>query len=105
MSNVANFVKQAVNKRGVVLFTKDDCGFCSMVKGIFDEISVKYDEHELNSNPDGTQIQDYMQEFTGARSVPRVFINGKCIGGGTETRKLHKAGELQAIVDAPPEGE
>jgi len=100
---VADFVKQAVGKPGVVLFTKDDCGFCSMVKGIFDDMGVKYDEHELNSNPDGPEIQEFMQEFTGARSVPRVFVNGKFIGGGTETRKLHKAGELQAVVEAPYE--
>ena len=39
-------------------------------------------------------IQDYLLKLTGARSVPRVFIGGKCIGGGSETRALHDQGKL-----------
>ena len=31
-----------------------------------------------------------MKQLTGARSVPRVFIDGKCIGGGDETMAAHR---------------
>lgn len=30
--------------------------------------------------------------------VPRVFVGGKCIGGGTETKQLHKEGKLLDMV-------
>jgi len=30
--------------------------------------------------------------------VPRVFINGRCIGGGTETQRLLETGELINLV-------
>lgn len=43
---------------------------------------------------DGDAIQDYLKKITGARSVPRVFIGGKCIGGGSETRALQDQGKL-----------
>ncbi len=43
-------------------------------------------------------IQDYLRELTGARSVPRVFIGGKCIGGGTETQELAQKGKLVTML-------
>lgn len=33
--------------------------------------------------------------MTGAETVPRVFLDGKCIGGGDDTEKLEKSGELE----------
>jgi len=45
------------------------------------------------------EIQDYLQKKTGARSVPRVFVNGKFIGGGDDTVKLEKTGELKQVLE------
>ena len=39
-----------------------------------------------------------MRELTGGRSVPRVFIGGKFIGGGDETVAAHKAGKLDKML-------
>ena len=36
-----------------------------------------------------------MHQLTGGRTVPRVFINGQCIGGGNETSSAHKSGQLE----------
>lgn len=33
-----------------------------------------------------------------SQQVPRVFIGGKCIGGGTETLNLKSAGKMEAIL-------
>lgn len=43
--------------------------------------------------------QDYMQQLTGARSVPRVFIQGKFIGGGDDTARLASTGELKTLLE------
>ena len=40
------------------------------------------------------EYQDILKEITGARSVPRVFLDGKFIGGGDDVEKLFKSGEL-----------
>ena len=34
------------------------------------------------------------------RSVPRVFIGGKFVGGGTEARAADKSGELGRLLEA-----
>ena len=43
-------------------------------------------------------IQDYLQKITGDRTVPRVFIAGKCIGGGGDTKSLHQGGKLVPML-------
>ena len=40
-----------------------------------------------------------MKEITGASSVPRVFIGGKCIGGGDDTEALDKAAQLRPLLE------
>ncbi|KAJ8279104.1 hypothetical protein COCON_G00061700 [Conger conger] len=34
-----------------------------------------------------------------ARTVPRVFINGNCIGGGSDTKELHQQGKLLPLIE------
>ena len=36
-----------------------------------------------------------MQKRTGARSVPRIFIKGECIGGGSEAAAADSSGDLE----------
>ena len=47
---------------------------------------------------DGAPIQDYLLKLTGARSVPRVFIDGKCVGGGTDVTDLHQKNKLVPML-------
>lgn len=47
-----------------------------------------------------SEIQDELLAMTGSRSVPRVFIDGKCIGGGDETAALLTSGELKSMLTA-----
>lgn len=50
---------------------------------------------ELDNNPDGNAIQDYCNKITGARTVPRVWVNGKFVGGGDEVAAGVKKGKLK----------
>ena len=43
---------------------------------MFEVFCGKYKVIELESRPDGSAIQQYLAELTGARTVPRVFIGG-----------------------------
>ena len=46
-----------------------------------------------------TYPQDHMRSLTGARSVPRVFIGGKCVGGGDEVASLDAKGKLKPMLE------
>ena len=41
---------------------------------------------------------DFMKQMTGARTVPRIFIGGKCIGGFDELSRLETEGRLDQIL-------
>ena len=43
-------------------------------------------------------MEDYFLKTTGARSVPRVFISGDCIGGGDDVTALAQKGELKGML-------
>jgi glutaredoxin 3 len=55
---------------------------------------------ELDNEADGSAIQEYLQEKTGQRTVPNVFINGKHIGGNSDVQDLLSKGELQKLIEA-----
>lgn len=69
-----------------------------MAKEAFDNINVNYKAIELDQLENGSHLQSALHEMTGARTVPRVFVNGTCIGGGTETKKLNQEGKLLQLV-------
>lgn len=118
------FVDEKVKNNKVMVFSKSYCPFCKMAKEALGETGVKYGLIELDERgmkliihagiltifsivnyfyppglaDDGSAIQDYLLKLTGARSVPRVFIGGKCIGGGSETRALQDQGKLVPML-------
>lgn len=65
-----------------------------MVKNIFKELDQKCTVIELDNRPDYKALMDVFMEMTGERTVPRVFIKGKCIGGANKTNMMYHNGLL-----------
>eukprot|EP00931_Biecheleriopsis_adriatica_P064907 TRINITY_DN39574_c0_g1_i2.p1 TRINITY_DN39574_c0_g1~~TRINITY_DN39574_c0_g1_i2.p1 ORF type:complete len:173 (-),score=33.09 TRINITY_DN39574_c0_g1_i2:267-785(-) len=91
-----------IAEHGCVLFGKTTCGFCSMAINILMKENAKFHvfmmDKELPWN-EVDEMQDYMKSLTGGRSVPRVFIGGKFIGGGDDTLELYERGELKGLLE------
>ena len=49
---------------------------------------------EIEDSPEMDNIQDYCKELTGARSVPRVWINRKFVGGADAVELAYKNGTI-----------
>ncbi|CAH1786345.1 unnamed protein product [Owenia fusiformis] len=93
------FVKEKINGNCVMVFSKTTCGFCRMAKETLNNAGATYEALEINNRPDAYEIQSILGKMTGSTTVPRVFINGKCIGGGSETKSLHNAGKLIPMIE------
>ncbi|EDX11000.1 glutaredoxin-C4 [Drosophila mauritiana] len=91
----AKFVENTIASNKVVIFSKTYCPYCTMAKEPFKKLNVDATIIELDGNPDGNEIQAVLGEITGARTVPRVFIDGKFIGGGTDIKRMFETGALQ----------
>lgn len=116
---VATFVREAIAKDMVVIFSKSYCPYCTMAKKVsvkvqddlrthpmtpvllqeFEKLGQKFTAIEIENRADCDEIQGVLGEMTGAKSVPRVFVKGNFIGGGTDVQKLAKSGELQRMLN------
>lgn len=94
----AQYVNDLVSQNCVVIFSKSTCPYCRMAKSVFQEIGAAFTVVELDQRGDGQRLQDTLAHITGARTVPRVFVNGRCIGGGSDTRQLHQQGRLLPLI-------
>merc|ERR1711994_321308 len=81
---------------------KSYCPFCKKAKQVLQKYNIQPDKieiMEIDNDEDCNEIQEFMKKLTGGRSVPRVFIGGKFVGGGDETEAAHRDGKLQALLE------
>ena len=100
---VKELMDQKIANKKVFVISKSYCPFCVKAKKILQKYNIPADNmeiQEIENDKDCNEIQDYMRQLTGGRSVPRVFIGGKFIGGGDETEAAHKAGKLQGMLES-----
>ncbi|XP_051136824.1 glutaredoxin-like isoform X1 [Andrographis paniculata] len=90
--------KEIVSSNPVVVFSKTYCGFCNRVKQLLSQLEAKYKLIELDEESDGNVIQTALAEWTGQRTVPNVFINGKHIGGCDAVMAKHQQGQLVTLL-------
>ncbi|KAH8419607.1 hypothetical protein KR222_008589 [Zaprionus bogoriensis] len=114
----AQFVRDAIANNKVTIFSKTYCPYCSMAKEPFRKLNINALIIELDGRKDGNEIQNVLGELTGARTVsltalsvvvshitylskqvPRVFIDGKFVGGGTDIKRMYEMGELQKYFE------
>ena len=54
--------------------------------------------YELNEMDDGADIQKALEEISGQRTVPNVFINGEHVGGNDAMQAAAKDGSLEKML-------
>ncbi|KAK7115800.1 hypothetical protein V1264_001612 [Littorina saxatilis] len=105
MSNVASLIDGKIKSKKVMVFSKTYCPFCTKAKKVFDQLlkdgtlsTEDYEVMEIENDPNCEAMQSELEKLTGGRSVPRVFINQKFIGGGDEVVSAHKSGKLVKML-------
>ncbi|GLV35930.1 Glutaredoxin 1 [Carabus blaptoides fortunei] len=94
-------VQQLINSDHIVIFSKTSCPYCKKTKNIFDSLNEendRYTVYELDRRNDEELILNDLENLTGSRSVPRVFVNGRFIGGASEIQRMHDEGKLERIL-------
>jgi len=99
-----DFVESTLKSKKVVVFSKSYCPYCIKGQQALAKFNLSADKYvvielDLEKADEMDAIQDYLQKKTGARSVPRVFVDGKFIGGGDDTVRLEKNGELKKLLE------
>jgi len=100
--SVIEEIKKKIAEKPVFIISKEYCPFCVKAKDALKNYKIKpecIEIMEIENDPHMDEIQDFMKQLTGGRSVPRVFIGGKFIGGGDETMAAHKGGKLEKMLN------
>ncbi|CAD5119493.1 DgyrCDS8100 [Dimorphilus gyrociliatus] len=107
MAGAQEFVEQKIKEKKVTIFVKTWCPYCVKAMKVFKELinngdldKSDYEEVDIENLKDVKcgDIQDYMAQKTGARSVPRCFINANFIGGGDDVVRLNSQKKLATML-------
>jgi glutaredoxin 3 len=98
--SVADHIQELIKKYPVMVFSKSYCPYSKKAKDVLSKYKLDGNYHvlELDQLSKTNEYQDELGKLTGARTVPRVFISGKFIGGGDDTSALDKNGDLQRLL-------
>lgn len=67
-----------------VIWTKDNCTYCTQAKLLMDAKGINYEERHIGSEWTKEQL---LEAVPSARSVPQIFLNNEYIGGFTDLQK------------------
>ena len=81
----------------VKVYSTGVCPFCQKAKQLLQKWSIPYEEVRIDQ--DKNALREFAQVTNGARTVPQIVIDGKCIGGFTELTELHMDGGLDELVE------
>ena len=101
--SVKELMDKKIAAKPVFVVSKSYCPFCVKAKQVLKKYNIPADKIEIidiENDANCNEIQDYMKQITGGRSVPRVFIGGKFLGGGDETAAADGEGKLQGMLQA-----
>jgi len=94
-----SFIRRLVSTHCVVVFGKSDCPYTISAKRILDSLKADYEAVDVDRLSNGEELRRTLRRMTRVKTVPRVFVGGRCIGGGDETKRLYKNGRLKRLID------
>lgn len=92
-------LKEIISSSPIVIFSKTYCPYCTSTKTTISQLNKVPKIIELDTIENGSIYQRGLEELTGQRTVPNVFLNGKHIGGNSDLQQLKNSGKLQSLLN------
>ncbi|MDH3612726.1 MAG: cysteine synthase A [Gammaproteobacteria bacterium] len=105
-ADALEFLDQATHDpdNPVVLFALEWCEFCWSVRKMFAEYEIPYRSIDLDSvayqeDNKGGKIRKALEQRTGLKTIPQIYVGGKHLGGASETFDACKDGSLAKLLE------
>jgi glutaredoxin 3 len=82
----------------VLLFSKTWCPFCLELKRTLTSYGTKFGVVEVDACSDPNVVLNVLFDVHGRRTVPLLFVEGKCYGGCADIKHLEHTGDLTILV-------
>jgi glutaredoxin 3 len=79
----------------VVMYTTSWCPYCSRARRLLEAKNVTFEEIDIDSSP---EKRAEMQNRSGRRTVPQIFIGDHHVGGSDDLLALEEAGQLDGLL-------
>lgn len=83
------------NAAKIVMYGTNYCSYCMAARMLLKKKGVEVEEILVSDDPDSFRE---MQQKSGRRSVPQIFINDNAIGGFDELYQLEQSGDLDQLI-------
>ncbi|KAF9343859.1 thioredoxin reductase [Mortierella sp. AD094] len=100
---IKNFVEKLIRENKVMFFGKSYCPYCKNAKSVLGARGIQFKAYEIDLEKDGPQVQEYLLEKTGQRTVPNIFINTKHLGGNSDLVAAQESGKLDTMLSLKSE--
>ena len=77
-------IKKYISDNKVMVFSKDYCPHCKATKDLLTEKGIEFKVVEMNTLDSGEEMHDALKAFSGQKTVPCTYINGKKVGGNDD---------------------
>jgi glutaredoxin 3 len=81
----------------VKIYSTATCPFCEKAKTLLKRLNISYEEVRVDRDQEA--LREFARATRGARTVPQIIIDDKCIGGFIELTELHMENELDHLVE------
>ena len=88
----------------VTIYTLSYCGYCKDAKSLLNEHNIKYNEFEIDNNPDNEQrLLDHYKKVNKKNMdrilVPQIFVKNIYIGGLDDLQGTFNNNNLESIEE------
>lgn len=80
----------------VIVYSTGICPICVKAKALLKKWNIPFDEIRIDEQQEA--LREFSRVTNGARTVPQITIDGRCIGGFSELTELHMDGALDEMM-------
>ncbi|KAF9585089.1 glutaredoxin [Lunasporangiospora selenospora] len=95
---IKNLTEKLIRENKIMFFGKSYCPFCRNAKQVLSEKGLHFKVYEIDLEKDGPEVQNYLLEKTGQRTVPNIFINTQHLGGNSDLVAAKENGKLDQML-------
>ena len=79
----------------VIIYGNASCPYCGAARMLLKKRSVEFEDVSVTGD---ASLLEEMQQKSGRRSVPQIFIGDHHVGGFDELDALNRSGELDKLL-------
>ncbi len=77
----------------VIMYSTRFCPYCMRARRLLKNKGVEFEEIRVGT---GNELWQKMEELSGRKTVPQIFINDESVGGYDDIAALNQIGELDS---------